>query len=123
MTSEASMETQPSKRRVLIFSLRNVFKSLFRCPHYEFEDIICEIDSAVLLAPEVDPSNTRFTLARRLAYHTPLALNPGIPRIPAKMRYDLFFTVCGYPQDLLVVNAACNVRDMCRTSVCLVDEL
>ena len=78
------MDTQPGKPRVLIFSLRNIFKALFRCPHYEFEDIICEIDSAVLLAPEVDPSSRRFTLARRLGYHIPVALNPGIRRIPAK---------------------------------------
>jgi hypothetical protein len=49
------MDTQPGKPRVLIFSLRNIFgKALNRCPHYEFEDIICEIDSAELLAPKVD---------------------------------------------------------------------
>ena len=118
------MDTQPGKPRVLIFSLRNIFgKALFRCPHYEFEDIICEIDSAVLLAPEVDPSSTRSTFATRLAYHAPVALNPGIRRIPAKTHYDIFFTICGFPQDLLMVNAVSNVRDICRTSVCLVDEL
>jgi hypothetical protein len=124
MTSEISMDTQPGKPRVLIFSLRNIFpKALFRCPHYEFEDIICEIDSAELLAPKVDPSNTRSTFATRLAYHASVALNPGISRIPARMRYDIFFTICGFPQDLLMVNAVSNVRDICRTSVCLVDEL
>src|SRR5271165_3501421 len=120
MTSEICMETQPGKPRVLIFSLRNIFpKALFRCPHYEFEDIICEIDSAELLAPAVDPSNTLSTFATRLAYHAPVALNPGIPRIPTKLRYDIFFTVCGFPQDLLMVNAVSNMRDICRTSVCL----
>src|SRR4051812_2281368 len=124
MTSEISMDTQTGKPRVLIFSLRNIFpKALFRCPHYEFEDIIGEIDSAELLAPEVDPSSTRFTFARRLAYHAPIALNPGIRKIPAKKHYDIFFTICGLPQELLVVNAVGNVRDICRTSVCLVDEM
>jgi hypothetical protein len=124
MTGEVSMDTQPRKPRVLIFSLRNIFrKALFRCPHYEFEDIICEIDSAELLAPEVDPSNRRSTFATRLAYHAPVRLNPGIPRIPAEIHYDIFFTICGFPQDLLMVNAVSNVRDICRTSVCLVDEL
>ena len=118
------MDTQPGKPRVLIFSLRNIFgKALFRCPHYEFEDIICAIDSADLLAPEVDPSSTRYTFATRLAYHAPIALNPGIRRIPAKTHYDIFFTICGLPQDLLMVNAVSNLRDICRTSVCLVDEL
>jgi hypothetical protein len=118
------MDTQPGKPRVLIFSLRNIFpRALFRCPHYEFEDIIREIDSAVLLAPEVDPSSTRYTFAERLAYHAPVALNPGIQRIPAKTHYDIFFMICGFPQELLIFNAISNVRDICRISVCLVDEL
>jgi Glycosyl transferases group 1 len=124
MTTDVSMDTKPAKPRVVIFSLRNIFgKALFRCPHYEFEDIICDIDSAVLLAPEVDPSSARSRFSTRLAYHTPVALNPGFPRIPAKAHYDIFFSICGYPQDLLMVNAVSNVRDTCATSVCLVDEL
>jgi len=124
MTSEASMEAQPSKPRVLIFSVRNIFgKALFRCPHFEFEDIICEFDSAVLLAPEVDPSSTRSTFATRLAYRVPVPLNPGIGRIPSKTHYDVFFTICGYPQDLIMVNAVGNLKDICKTSVCLLDEL
>jgi Glycosyl transferases group 1 len=124
MTRDVSMEARSGKPRVLIFSLRNIFsKALFRCPHYEFEDIICEIDSAELLAPQVDPSSARSTFATRLAYHAPVVLNPGIPRITAKIQYDIFFTICGFPQDLLMVNAVGNLRDMCRTSVCLVDEL
>jgi hypothetical protein len=121
------METQLGTPRVLIFSLRNIFgKALFRCPHYEFEDLICEIDSAELFAPKLDPYSTRSKFALRVAYHAPVTLNPGIRKIPAKTRYDLFFTFCGgsaSPLDLLALNAVSNVRDMCRTSVCLVDEL
>jgi len=118
------MDTRHDMPRVLIFSLRNIFgKALFRCPHFEFEDIICEIDSAELLAPRVDPFSARSNFATRLAYRTPVALNPGIQRLPAKQRYDIFFTICGHPQDLLMINAVSNLRDICRTSVCLVDEL
>jgi len=118
------MDTRHGMPRVLIFSLRNIFgKALFRCPHYEFEDIICEIDSAELLAPRVDPFSARSNFATRVAYHTRVALNPGIQRIPAKQRYDIFFTICGFPQDLIMVNAVSNLRERCRTSVCLLDEL
>jgi hypothetical protein len=118
------MDRPPGKPRVLIFSLRNIFrKALFRCPHYEFEDVICKIDSAVLLAPEINPSSARSTFATRLAYHTPIALNPGIQRPPAQIPYDIFFTICGWPQDLIMANAVRNLKDTCRTSVCLVDEL
>jgi len=124
MTSETFMGTQAAKPRVLIFSLRNIFpKALFRCPLYEFEDLICEMDSAAIFAPQLDPSSTRASFATRLAYHAPVTLNPGIGRIPATTRYDIFFTVCGFPQDLIMVNAITNMKDICRTSVCLLDEL
>lgn len=124
MLSELLTDSQSRKPRVLIFSLRNIFgRALFRCPHYEFEDIICEVDSAVLLAPEVDASSMRSKFATRLAYHAPVRLNPGISRIPEKTRYDIFFTICGFPQDLLMVNALGDLRNVCRTSICLVDEL
>src|SRR6476660_6957182 len=109
MTSQVSMDTEPGKPRVLIFSLRNIFgKALFRCPHYEFEDIICEIDSAELLAHKVDPTSRRSSFATRLAYHAPITLNPGIQTISAKGHYDILFTICGYPQDLIMFNAFGN---------------
>ncbi len=124
MTSQGSMDAEPRKPRVLIFSLRNVFgKALFRCPHFEFEDLICQIDSADLLAPKVDPSSRRSSFATRLAYHAPVVLNPSMERISAKGQYDILFTICGYPQDLIMFNAVSNLRDICRTSVCLLDEL
>jgi Glycosyl transferases group 1 len=117
------MDTQPGKPRVLIFSLRNIFgRALFRCPHFEFEDLICEMDSAELLAPKIDPSSRRPSFATRLAYHAPVTLNPGIQRISSKRSYDILFTICGYPQDLIMFNAVSNLRDICRTSVCLLDE-
>jgi hypothetical protein len=123
-SAQVSTDAQPGKPRVLIFSLRNIFgKALFRCPHYEFEDIICEIDSAELLAPRVDPFSRRSSFATRLAYHAPVALNPGIQRISAKRHYDIFFTICAYPQDLIMFNAVSNVSDGCAISVCLLDEL
>lgn len=118
------MVERPDSPRVLIFSLRNIFgRALNRGPHYEFEDIISEIDSAELIAPRVDPASRRASLATRLAYHAPIALNPGIPKVAAKGPYDLLFTICGFPQDLLMFNAVEHLRDVCKTSVCLLDEL
>jgi hypothetical protein len=116
--------TQPAKARVLIFSLRNIIgTALFRCPHFEFEDTICKIDSAELFAPKVDPSSWRSSFATQLAYHAPITLNPGIHGLSDKGRYDILFTICGFPQDLLMFSGAGNFRDVCRTSVCLLDEL
>jgi spore maturation protein CgeB len=118
------MDKGSGRPRVLIFSLRNIFgKALFRCPHFEFEDIICQIDDAELLAPKVDPNSWRSSTAMRLAYHAPVLLNPGVQCRPAQEHYDVLFTICGYPQDLIMFNAVSNLRDVCRTSVCLLDEL
>lgn len=118
------MDTRSGQPRALIFSLRNIFgKALFRCPHFEFEDIICQIDNAELLAPTVDASGWRSSAAIRLAYHVPVLLKPGIQCKPAEKHYDILFAVCGYPQDLVMFNAVSNLRDICGASVCLLDEL
>jgi hypothetical protein len=122
--TDSHVSAQPRTPRVLIFSQRNIFgKALFRCAHYEFEDTICQVDSAEVLAPSVDPSNWHQQLARRVAYRAPVFLNPGIKRIELKAAYDVFLAVCGYPQDLLMVDAISNLREACTTLVCLVDEL
>jgi Glycosyl transferases group 1 len=119
------METQPpGKARVLIFSSRNIDGNAhYRCPHFEFEDIICKIDSAELFAPKVDVSSLRFSFATRLAYRTPITLNPGIHGLSNRGRYDVLFTICAFPQDLLMFSGVSNFRDISKTSVCLLDEL
>ena len=122
--ADCYMVMQPDKPRILIFSQRNIFKkALFRCAHYEFEDIISQIDSAEILAPTADPLSLRHTISKLVAFHAPIALNPGIQRTQPKARYDLFLAVCGAPGDLLMVNAVRNWKDACKTSICLIDEL
>jgi hypothetical protein len=124
MASLVDMNIKVDQPRVLIFSLRNIYgKAHFRYPHFEFEDTICEVDSADLLAPKVDPSSPRASLATRLGFHTPVILNPGIEKVSLKKRYDILFTVCGHPQDLIMFNAVSSIKDSCAVSVCLVDEL
>ncbi len=113
------------RSRVLMFSQRNIAADvLFRCPHYEFEDIICEMDSVDVVAPEVGRwFDFRKMVAKRLAWHTPITLNPGVPKVRAAGTYDLFFAICGSPVDLLMVNALENWQDVAKKSICLVDEM
>ena len=118
------MIRQAHQPRVLLFSQRNIFeKALFRCAHYEFEDIVSQLDSVELLAPRAEPLNLRHRIAKQIAYHAPILPNPGIPNIRLKADYDLFLTICGYPTDLLMVNSVSNWRARCKTAVCLIDEL
>lgn len=118
------MTTRPSRPRVLLFSQRNILgRYLFRCPHFEFENIISQVDSVELLAPQAPESSFRSSFAKRMAYHLPILFNPGIQKIRDQGHYDLFFTVCGYPTDLLMVDAALNWREHSTMSACLIDEL
>lgn len=108
--------------RILVFSQRNISRALFHCPHYEFEDVVCQIDSTHLFAPRADPSSLRYGFAKRLAYRLPVTINPGVRRFRGGAQYELFFTVCGIPSDLLAVDASVDWRALCRVSVCVVDE-
>lgn len=115
------MNTQ--QQRILIFSQRNIFgKALFRCALHEFEDVITQVDNAQLLAPHVDPTNRNHVIAKRIAFHAPFALNPGLPRIQLQGKYELFLAVCGSPADLLMVNAVADWSKACKVSACLIDE-
>jgi spore maturation protein CgeB len=124
VVSDTPRLSQSDNPRVLIYSQRNLLSILpFRCAHFEFENVISHIDSADILAPRIDPSNLRHIVAKRIAYHSSLALNPGIQRIPIERDYELFLAICGDPTDLLRVSALGNWRSRCRKSVCLIDEL
>jgi hypothetical protein len=111
--------------RILIFSHRNIFpKDLWRCPHYEFEDVIREIDRADIWAPErLRSFRLRSRVARRLMSHWSIASNPGISTTRMAKRYDLFFAICAFSSDLLALAFDTTWKDWCRTSVCLLDEM
>lgn len=125
MTEETTLKQQ----RILLFSHRNLANDpaksvLFRCPHYEFEDIICETDAVDLVAPGPGRWHSRrHAVAKGIAWHLPLILNPGVAASKISRKYDLFFTICGSPVDLLAVNALDGWQTMAKQSVCLMDEL
>ncbi len=117
------MILQSREPRALVFSYRNIFSNaLFRCPHYEFEDVISQVDSIELLAPKFTPSGLRYNFAKKTAYRSPFSPSPGIKRFEPKRHYDLFFAVCGQPSDLVTANAAVDFKKCCDVSVCLIDE-
>jgi Glycosyl transferases group 1 len=118
------MEDELESPRTLIFSQRNLSKvQPFRCAHFEFEDVVCSIDRAKILAPRIDAGSQRYQLAKRLGYHTPFKLNPGVDRVQLHNEYDLFFAICGNPTDLLRIDAAEGWRSHCKKAICLIDEV
>lgn len=116
-------DAQPQPR-VLIFSQRNLSEvQPFRCAHFEFEDVIAEIDSVQIVAPRFSNSTQRYNFAKRLAFRTPIRLNPGVPSCSVSSSYDLFFAICGGPSELLSIQTLRDWRRKCRRAVCLIDEL
>ena len=120
----ADANIRSARPRTLIFSQRNISKILpFRCAHFEFEDVISQIDSVEMLAPRIDPFTRRHKLAKQIAYHSPFSPNPGLEQKPIRAGYDLFMAICGNPSDLLRVNAIGDWKSNCKKAVCLIDEV
>ena len=125
--------TNSKEPRVLLFSQRNIAKAaaaalhqsiLFRCPHYEFEDIICQTDSVDVVTPAAGRwLGGRYEAAKRVAFHSPFILNPGVAKLKVSRTYDLFFAIFGSPVDVLLLKALGDWRKVARQSICLVDEM
>jgi hypothetical protein len=124
MSANFQMISKSDRPRVLIFSQRNLSQiQPFRCAHFEFEDVISQVDRVEMLAPRIDPSNWRQVLAKRITYHTPFAFNPGVEQISLHSDFDLFLAICGNPTDLLRINAVKGWRKHCNKAICLIDEV
>jgi hypothetical protein len=124
MTTIFTRNGTGNQARTLIYSQRNLSSiQPFRCAHFEFEDVVAEIDNADFVAPSFNPNTRRQHYAKQLAYHTPIKWNPGIKKIPIERQYDLFFAICGNPTDLLRICSAVDWRRSCRQAVCLIDEM
>lgn len=122
--SDYSIEAEPGQPRTLIFSQRNLTKSQpYRCAHFEFEDVIANVDDAVILSPRIDSSTWQYPFAKQFAYHTPIKLNPGVERVSLHSNFDLFVAVCGGPPDLLRISAIRDWRAHCKKAICLIDEV
>lgn len=119
-------EKHPSeKKRVLMFSQRNIFSNIhYRLGLYEFEDIICQVDSVNLMAPRPKRwFEYGDRIANRVASDYGILLNPGIPKIELNENYDLFFAIAQFPKDLLHLNSLKNWKEKCRISICWLNEL
>jgi glycosyltransferase involved in cell wall biosynthesis len=124
MHPTTSEHGRPAKPRVLLFSQRNLYRAHYRCSIYEFENIISNIDSVQLVAPQPNSwfkYGTR--IANSLASKFPLELNPGLPKIKISENYELLFVICQFPRDLCNVRGLEGWHDHCETSVCWLNEV
>ena len=115
---------QSASPRILLFSHENICEQMvWRCPSFEFQKIIQEIDSVKLLAPG---ANSWYRSGKRAAMRigklVKIPLNPGVPRVRVGGDYDMFFTICSGASDLLHLAALKGWREQCKTTVCWLVE-
>lgn len=110
--------------RVLTFSQRNIYEpEVWRSSFYEFEEILSQIDSVEMLSPKPKKWYEHGKrVALRIGRDSAIPINPGIPKIKLDKYYDLFFTVCEKPSELLNVNAVAGWKDHCKVSICWLIE-
>jgi hypothetical protein len=112
--------------RICLFSLRNIKQHVSRCHPYEFEDVICGIDSVSLMAPSLlnnqQSIGQRFWgLARRLImekHHGRL-----VEKARLKQDFAVFFMICQNISDLEWLGAIEGWKDHCQLSVCWLEEV
>jgi hypothetical protein len=110
--------------RVLLFSHRNIYEpEVWRSAIREFEGIVQAIDSVDLVAPPAMNWYKRGkTIAPRTAEYFKSRLKSGVQAVDITREYELFFTVCEKPSELLHINAVREWKAKCKTSVCWLTE-
>jgi hypothetical protein len=118
-------QKQHVKPRILLFSERNLYeREVWRCPFWEFEQIVQEIDSVDVLAPNRTRSyEDRLRASLKLGNYLKAPLiNPGIAPIHLDKDYDVFFTIIEKPGEALNIKAIKGLKQHCRKLVCWVTE-
>ena len=111
--------------RICMFSQRQLGRIVSRCGHFEFEDVICEIEHVDMFTPEPRRS---FKFGRKVAnqlsrHASIICFNPGVKQIRLDKNYDLFFAIFEFPMDLLTLQSIKGWKENCKTSICWVDDL
>lgn len=114
------------EKRILLFSQRNIATHwLSTCAIYEFEDIICDIDSVKMLsAGRAAWFNHGMRIANnKYLMRSGMVLNPGVSETKITGDYEMFFAYCQYPKELLYVDSVKGWKNHCKKSVCWLDEI
>jgi len=112
--------------RVLLLSERRLETPKWQAAHYEFEDVIAEIDSVRLVAPARAPLGLVTDLRRRVTRRVgrpELVGEPLAEAVDVDGFYDLFFCIMHFPTDLAHLHRLRGWRERCNKAVCFLVEL
>ncbi|MBW4669058.1 MAG: glycosyltransferase [Cyanomargarita calcarea GSE-NOS-MK-12-04C] len=114
--------------RILVVSMRGCYSDVFRSVDYEFEDAICNFDSADILSPVFASGvinhlnvNWRDFLGTRIGKGKLFRLNCQEQVLEKK--YDLLFFICQYFWDIPCINSIKKWRENCHKAVLWIDEI
>ncbi|MEA5463759.1 glycosyltransferase [Leptothoe sp. PORK10 BA2] len=121
-----AVKHRKNEPRILIVSVRGFRLHVANCGIYEFEDLICDLESAKLYAPtqEFDLARKIYRLAKYATGSDTIAsaLAPFPTEVVLENEYDLLFVVCDNPWQLHRLGAIKNWQDKCRHKACYVME-
>lgn len=113
-----------TKRRTLIFSLRQLKTDICRCHDYEFEDVVAEVEPADFYLPELRYDHRVLSsIAQYLSYHTlKFPWNPCYAFPEITRTYDLFFANMTFLYDLEILRRMPAWRKKVGYAICYIDE-
>ncbi len=121
---QLTVEKDIDDARILLLSHRNLYEQeAWRGTCRELEEVIAEVDAVDVMAPRQGKwHHQRKRNAQRIGKYTRIGLNPGAEKLSLKKDYDLLFTVCEKPSELLGIHAIKGWRERSRVSICLMTE-
>lgn len=116
-----------SPPRVLLFSQRQFDRMVYQCWKYEFEDVICEVDSVDLVAPP-RKAESRLGSLRRRAFdksRVSVGLLPEVvtEEVEVTREYDLFFAAFSFPAEAGSLRNLKGWRERSRQAACFLNEV
>lgn len=116
--------TEPRPARILVVSVRRVNYHAAWGAHFEFEDVLREVDEIDLLELEQGRfSKLRGKACRSLAYRgLTTGLSPGVQTVTLERDYDALLFVAMNVWDLLYLNAVKGWQRRCRVKLCFMAE-
>lgn len=116
-----------SSPRILLFSRRQFDRMVYQCWKYEFEDVICEVDSVDLVAPSLKAESRLGNLRRRAFDKSRLSVGllPEVvtEEVEVTGDYDLFFAAFLSPEEAGNLRNLKGWRERSRHAACFLGEV
>jgi len=112
--------------RTFMVSPRGFTNQLSRCGHYEFEDTICDLENAHLIAPAHNrTSRLAGKIRNRLSDYTPWygCVPTGTRAVLPQASYELGFFLIQFAWDIINFDTIRDWRRRAQITVCVIEEL